>query len=73
MKEEEKVLLTDMKERLQAQLHYDDPDRAFDALLCGWAKHYQHGTQWLSAVKKRNWIFMSYARQLESYCGYTMT
>ena len=73
MNQNNRVFLSDMKARLQERMHYENPDAAFDALLYGWAKKFHHGTQWLSMVKKRNWVFVTFAEQFEAYCGYKIT
>ena len=73
MKETNKIPLTTLRDRLQARMHYANPKDAFNVLLYGWAKKNRHGIQWLSAVKKRNWLSAYMVRDFENYCGYKIT
>ena len=70
MKNQKKIKLADLRERLQSRLHYDDPEYAFGVLLYGWCKHRKHRTNWLSDVKRRGWISLTMARDFATYCGY---
>jgi site-specific recombinase len=70
MKNEQKIQLSFLKERLQARMSYRYPDFAFDVLLYGWCKHRKHTTNWLSDVKRRGWITLTMARDFANYCGY---
>jgi hypothetical protein len=65
-----KVQLEDMKKNLQAQLHYKNPDYAFDILLYGWAKKTKRAANWLSLIKKRGWVSLNMALEIQHYCGY---
>ena len=73
MNKQQKIPLDSMLARLQRQLRYTNPNHAFDTLLYGWARKNGHGTQWLSAAKRRNWLSLKMAQDFEAYCGYRMT
>ena len=66
----DKIPLDYIRDRLQAQLNYHDPQRAFNVLLYGWAKKRKHHRNWLSDVKRRNWMTLAVARDFAHYCGY---
>lgn len=70
MKEEKRIRLEELRERLQSRIHYQDPDFAFEVLLYGWCKKRHHRTNWLCDVKRRGWLTLSSARDFASYCGY---
>lgn len=70
MKQQPKITLTQLSERLQNRMNYDRPDFAFDVLLYGWCKHRRHTTNWLSDVKRRGWMNLEMARDFAAYCGY---
>lgn len=72
MKKEERISMSELQGSLQKQLHYDDPDFAFEVLLYGWCKKRHHSTNWLSDVKKRGWMSMELAREFAAYCGYEL-
>lgn len=68
MNEDKKVILSDMLSRLQDYQHYENPHQAFEIILYGWAKQTHHGTQWLSAVKRRDWLSYAHAVSFAKYC-----
>ena len=70
MKEEKKIQLVELRERLQSRLHYEDPEWAFEVLLYGWSKKRGHSTNWLCDVKRRGWMSLALARDFAHYCGY---
>ncbi|MBR6830197.1 MAG: hypothetical protein IKM83_06255 [Paludibacteraceae bacterium] len=70
MKEEKKIQLVELRERLQSRLHYEDPEWAFEVLLYGWCKKRGHSTNWLCDVKRRGWMSLALARDFAHYCGY---
>ena len=70
MKEEKKIQLVELRERLQSRLHYEDPEWAFEVLLYGWSKKRGHSTNWLCDVKRRGWMSIALARDFAHYCGY---
>ena len=39
MKEDKKIPLDTLRDNLQAQMNYEDPDKAIDAFLSGWINH----------------------------------
>jgi hypothetical protein len=51
-------------------MNYQNPEFAFDVLLYGWAKSRKHHRNWLSDVKRRNWMTLPMARDFAHYCGY---
>jgi hypothetical protein len=73
MKEQKRIRLEELREGLQAHLHYQDPDFAFEVLLYGWCKNRHHKTNWLSDVKRRGWLTLVMARDFADYCGYKET
>ena len=72
MKEEKKIELCTLSERLQSRLHYRCLDFAFEVLLYGWCKQRKHTKNWLSDVKRRGWMTLSMARDFADYCGYML-
>jgi hypothetical protein len=70
MKENEKIDLSVVRDRLQARMNYPHPDFALEVLLYGWCKQRRHTKNWLSDVKRRGWLTLSMARDFASYCGY---
>jgi hypothetical protein len=70
MRQEEKIGLAYMRERLQNRMHYSHPEFAFDVLMYGWCKQKRHSTNWLSDVRRRGWLSLSMARDFADYCGY---
>lgn len=64
------VLLADMRDRLQAIQHYDNPEKAFDWLLYGYMKHTGRSTAWKCQVVKRGCMSYSFAKDFANYCGY---
>ena len=70
MRKSVKILLTDMKARLQAIEHYDNPDVAFDTLLYSWNKYRKASSESLVSIKKRGSMSSYLARSFAQYCGY---
>lgn len=70
MRQEEKIELSLLLERLQNKQNYRNPEFAFDVLLYGWCKKKGHSTNWLSDVRRRGWLSLPMARDFASYCGY---
>ena len=70
MKQQEKIELQALCDRLQSRMNYRYPDFAFEVLLYGWGKKRHHSTNWLSDVKRRGWLSLSMARDFADYCGY---
>ena len=66
----QRILMNDLRDRLQSRMHYRYPDFALEVLLYGWCKHRGHSTNWLSDVKRRGWISLVMARDFANYCGY---
>ena len=65
-----KILLSQIRERLQARMNYRHPAFAFDVLLYGWCRKSRHHKNWLSNVKRRGWLSLEMARDFAHYCGY---
>lgn len=70
MREEEKIRLAEVCERLQKQMEYEDPWHAMEVLLYGWCKNRRHSANWLSDMKRRGWMSRDMARDFAQYCGY---
>ena len=70
MRQDKKINLSEVRERLQRQMHYSHPEFAFEVLLYGWCKQRHHSTNWLSDVKRRGWLTLASARDFADYCGY---
>ncbi len=67
---QQRVELSCLCARLQSRMNYQNPEFAFDVLLYGWAKSRKHHRNWLSDVKRRNWMTLPMARDFAHYCGY---
>ena len=65
------IRLTTIKGQLQAKMHYDDPDKAFDILLYGWFKK-RYKTHDAAVIKrlilKRGWMTEKQADNFTDYC-----
>jgi hypothetical protein len=72
MKQQQKITLDRLRDRLQARMHYRHPDFAFEVLLYGWCKHRRHSTNWLCDVRRRGWLTLASARDFADYCGYML-
>lgn len=70
MKEEYRVYLSDMQQRLQARMHYDDPQYAFHTLLLCFAKYKKHKTGWAGYILRQGWVSTYIAREFAKYVGY---
>ena len=70
MKQQQRIELTLLRDRLQARMNYRYPDCAFQTLLYSWCKYSHHTTNWLSDVKRRGWMSLEMARDFADYCGY---
>lgn len=64
------VRLTDMRDRLQAIQHYDNPDEAFDILLYSFAKHEELEKDWKCRVIRTGHMSYFFATKFAEYCGY---
>ena len=72
MKQQQKIDLDRLRDRLQARMQYSHPDFAFEVLLYGWCKHRRHSTNWLCDVRRRGWLTLASARDFADYCGYML-
>ena len=70
MKQQQRIELTYLCERLQSRMNYQYPECAFNTLLYSWCKKSGHTTNWLSDVKRRGWMSLEMARDFARYCGY---
>ena len=61
MRQEEKIELSLLLERLQNKQNYRNPEFAFEVLLYGWCKKKGHSTNWLSDVRRRGWLSLPMA------------
>ena len=68
MKKTSKIELSDMQDRLQAIMNYDDPKSAFKALLVCFEKAKKY-PGWVRNVRKRG-LSMRVAHEFAEYVGY---
>ncbi len=73
MNKENKVFLADMRDSLQKQLHYGNPQAAFNDLLYGWCRSEKRTNEFLYQLRKKGWMSRIMAKRFEAYCGYKMT
>ena len=64
------VSLELLRERLQARMHYEDPEEAFDALLFGFSRFKKYSSGWKSDVKAAGCMSTKLARDFAIYVGY---
>ena len=64
------VRLADMRDRLQAIQHYDDPDEAFEILLYSFTKFKGLPASWKFQIKKQGHMSAYFAMLFAEYCGY---
>ena len=69
MKNDNKIPLSLLRDRLQDILHYDRPDDAFNQLLAAW-RHYAHKS-WYTGAK--GWLAVDDAKAFSDYVGYELT
>ena len=69
MRDNQKIALNEMRNRLQARLHYAHPESAFDALLYGYERHSKR-IGWARNVRYKGWLSPQIAREFAQYCGY---
>jgi hypothetical protein len=70
MKEENKIKLADMQRRLQARMHYDNPDYAFRTLIIGFAHFKKRSVGYAGQLLKRKAITPNLAHEIALYVGY---
>ena len=70
MREENKVFLCDMQQRLQARMHYDNPQNAFHTLLICFGHFKKHKTGWAGCIVRQGWMSLYIAREFAKYVGY---
>jgi len=70
MRKENRVYLSDMRQRLQARMNYDDPHKAFHTLLLGFAKFRKHKTGWAGNIMRQGWTTPYIAHEFAKYVGY---
>ena len=68
MKAENKISLDAMCKKLQAIEHYDDPEKAFNNLLFGYAKSRHYPPEWTSRARKKGWLEVNEALRFAKYC-----
>jgi len=68
MKENNKIELTTLRDRLQRLMQYDDPDYAFGELLGAW-REYAHKS-WYTGAK--GWLSIDDAKSFSDYVGYDL-
>lgn len=69
MKENNKIQLSILRDRLQSIMNYDDPDYAFDVLLYGFGKKHKYDT-WYNFVVKKGYMRVEDVSLFANYCGY---
>ena len=67
---ERKITLSDMLNRLQERMNYEEPEEAFDTLLYSWNKHRGASSASLASIKQRGTMSTTLARSFAEYCGY---
>ena len=70
MKEENRIYLSDMQQRLQARMNYKDPQSAFRTLLLCFGKYKRHKTGWAGHIIRQGWTTPYIAREFAKYVGY---
>ena len=70
MKEDKKIPVNELFERLQQQMNYEEPEKAFDTLLYSWNKHRGASSASLASIKQRGTMATTLARSFAEYCGY---
>ena len=70
MKEENRIYLADMQQRLQARMHYDHPHDAFHTLLLCFGKYRKHKSGWAGSLLRQGWTTPYIAREFAKYVGY---
>ena len=70
MREENRVYLSDMLQRLQARMKYDDPHKAFHTLLLCFGKFKKHKTGWAGQIMRQGWTTPYIAHEFAKYVGY---
>jgi len=79
MKNEKKIPLNEVKGRLQAIMHYKNPEIAFRALLFGWVRHPRYKSPVLRTLRNRVetdgylWLTEQERDSFSNYCGYDLT
>ena len=68
MRNEYKMPLSVLRDRLQAIMHYDDPDYAFNELLSAWRTHARKS--WYTGAK--GWLSIDDALSFSEYVGYKL-
>ena len=63
-----KISLDAMCKKLQAIEHYDDPEKAFNNLLFGYAKSRHYPPEWTSRARKKGWLEVNEALRFAKYC-----
>ena len=64
------VSLDLLRKRLQARMHYEDPDEAFDALLFGFSRFKKYSYGWRYDVKAAGYMSAKLASDFAIYVGY---
>ena len=79
MREEKKISTRRLAARLQTQMNYKKPARAFDNLLRGWCRHKRFHSPTYGALLIRRktdgsaWLKDDEIPSLEAYIGYKLT
>ena len=68
MREENKIRLSDMQNRLQAIMHYDNPESAMKTLLYGFEK-WSKRVGWARNTRFNGFMSPSVAREFANYVG----
>ena len=70
MKEQNRVYLADMLQRLQARMNYRDPQYAFGTLLLCFGHYKKHKIGWSGVIRRQGWMSHYIAREFAKYVGY---
>ena len=70
MKEENRIQLADMRNRLQERMNYPHPNDAFRVLMIGFAHYKNYSTGWVGSQFKRGSLHPSVAAEFAKYVGY---
>ena len=70
MKEKNKIPLSVLRDRLQARMHYDHPDKVFQDLLICFGHYEKHKTGWAGYIRRQGYLSVYLAHKFALYVGY---
>ena len=75
MKEDKKIPVNELFERLQQQMNYEEPEKAFDTFLRCWCRHPEYPSPCFETLRNREnedgykWLKEEEIPFLEAYIG----